>query len=753
MIDVRRQRAAPIWAALIALFLAGCAQQRIRDAAQDHMKAADYERAVAVLDAGLADHPDSALLRAGIIQARSDALSRLLADATASRALGNLDEAETTLKRAQAFDPGGKRVSGLLAEIAVDRRQRAALAEAEALAAKQQPQAALRVLVDALKDNPRQPDLRALQRKLEAEVRQSQTKVSRLGLSETRPISLDFRDASLRSVLDIVTRHSGINFILDKDVLRNDVRVTVLLRSVRVEDAVDLIVSAHQLAKKVVDSQTILVYPNTPEKQREHQEQVVRVFYLASAEAKSAAAFLRSMLRIKEPFVDERSNMLAIREAPENVELAERLIALYDTNEPEVLLEVEVIEVRSSTLTDLGVKFPDSFTLTPLPPAGVTGLTLGNIRGLDSDRVGLTVGGILVNLKRDVGDFNTLANPRIRAKNKEKARVMIGDKVPVITATTSQGGFVSDSVSYLDVGLKLDVEPTVFADDEVAIRVALEVSSLTREVRTTSGSLAYQIGTRNASTLLRLRDGETQLLAGLISKDERTSASRVPGIGDLPIAGRLFSSQRDESQRTELVLAITPRVLRNLRRPDASETEMWVGTEAQTRLRPAGAMISPANAAAPAVAGAAPPSTSASPAASASASVSWVSPNAVASGEVFEVVLDLRSSKRLRGGPLQLSYSKERIEVVEINEGDYFRSSSAPTSFTKAVDLPAGRISVGLMDGSSSGVAGQGALVKLKLKALSPGVAELAVTHLQQLVPGEPPLSVAPPAPLQVTVK
>ena len=128
----------------------------------------------------------------------------------------------------------------------------------------------------------------------------------------------------------------------------------------------------------------------------------------------------------------------------------------------------------------------------------------------------------------------------------------------------------------------------MYADDEVAIRVALEVSSVAREVRTASGSLAYQIGTRNASTMLRLRDGETQLLAGLISHEDRSSASRLPGLGDLPIAGRLFSAQRDDNSRTELVLAITPRILRNVRQPDASEAELWVGTEANTRLRPPG---------------------------------------------------------------------------------------------------------------------------------------------------------------------
>ena len=131
-----------------------------------------------------------------------------------------------------------------------------------------------------------------------------------------------------------------------------------------------------------------------------------------------------------------------------------------------------------------------------------------------------------------------LANPRIRVKNKEKARVHIGDRVPVITTTAAAtGGFVSESVSYLDVGLKLEVEPLIYLEDEVGIKVALEVSNIAREIRTVgSSTLAYQIGTRNAATMLRLRDGETQILAGLISDEDRKSADRVPGLGDLPVS-------------------------------------------------------------------------------------------------------------------------------------------------------------------------------------------------------------------------
>jgi general secretion pathway protein D len=177
-----------------------------------------------------------------------------------------------------------------------------------------------------------------------------------------------------------------------------------------------------------------------------------------------------------------------------------------------------------------------------------------------------------------------LANPRIRVKNKEKARIHIGDRVPVITTTAAAtGGFVSESVSYLDVGLKLEVEPLIYLDDEVGIKVGLEVSNIAREIRTVgSNTLTYQIGTRNANTVLRLRDGETQILAGLISDEDRRSADRVPGLGDIPVLGRLFSHTRDNAIKTEIVLLITPRLVRTLARPDVRQAEFAAGTESST---------------------------------------------------------------------------------------------------------------------------------------------------------------------------
>lgn len=752
----------------VAALLSGCAQQWLRDEADSQVRAGEYEKAVEGITQGLKRHPDSPVLRAGLIQVQNEALARLLVEASVARATGRLADAEKALKRAQPFDTSGQRVRTLLAELDIERRQREALQQAEEQIQAKRPDAALRTVIAALKDNPRQPELLNLQRRLEAEQRRLQLRAADGTLAEKRPITLDFRDANLRTVLDVVSRSSGINFILDKDV-RSDLRVTTFLRGVKVEDAIDLLVNTHQLAKKVVDSQTVLIYPNTPEKQREHQEQVVRVFYLATADAKGAAGFLRSMLRLRDPYVDERSNMLAIREPAATVELAERLVALYDSQEPEVLLELEVIEVRTSRLTDLGVKFPDTIGLTALPPTGATGLTLANIRGLGEDRVGLGVAGLIINLRREVGDLNTLANPRIRARNREKAKVLIGDKVPVITATTGQGGFVSDSVNYLDVGLKLEVEPTVYANDEVAIKVNLEVSSLAREVRTSSGSLAYQIGTRTASTALRLRDGETQLLAGLISRDERSSASRVPGLGDLPLAGRLFSAQRDETQRTELVLAITPRVLRNVRLADASETELWVGTELSPRLRPAGGVLPRPEAATPepgasdpaAMPPEAPAAPTAAPAAAPSAAMPApaavalrvVGPNEVKAGDSFEAVIDIASSAKLRGAPVQLRVTPGLLQVLAVSEGDFFKAEGAETSFTQAVDAASGVLRVGVLRNQATGASGRGTLLRLRLRALAAGNAEVAVMGAEPVGLGEALSSVAVPAPLRVTVK
>ena len=733
------------------VILAGCAQQLIRDDATAKLQEGKFEAAVQGLQAGVAKYPDSAMLRAGLLSTRNDAVARLIAEASQQRSAGKFEEAGKTLQRALTLDPQNDRALSLQRDLDLERLTEKRLEEARAASAAGDKARALRLVEDALRDAPRYPALLSLRRQLSAQQRFEARSSGGFSLAETRPISIDFRAAPLSTVLEAITRGSGINFVLDRDV-RRDAQVTIYLRSATVEEALDLVTGSYQLSRRIIDPQTVLIYPNTPDKQKEHREEVVRVFHLANADAKATATLLKSMLRIKDPFVDERANMIALRDSPEVIALAERLVGLHDVGDPEVMLEVEILEIRTSRLTELGINFPSSFSLTPLNASGGTGLTVADFRDINSGRIGVTVPNLLVNLRREVGDVNILANPRIRTKNREKAHILIGDKVPVVTSTLTSTGFVSESVSYLDVGLKLDVEPVISPDDEVTIKLALEVSSIANTIRTAGGSTVYQIGTRNANTALRLRDGETQLLAGLISREDRSTANRVPGLGDLPVAGRLFSSQKDDGQRTELVLAITPRIVHPATRPDVGLAEMWVGSETSTRLRPAPSLRAQNGGSAEKTAGEAPgaarspgqvPERSggsgtrlagAVPAdmvgAPATVRVSWHAPPEIAVGEVFDVRLDLATNAALRSVPLEVRFAAEAVEVVAVTEGTLFRQGGTVASFTHAVGP--GRVSAGVLSSDANGVRGSGSLMQLRLKAKKAGLVEL---NLSSFVP------------------
>jgi len=745
----------------VAVALTGCGTTAMRRNAGDLLIAGDYESALSMLNVAQRRWPDDIELKAAITRTREVASSQLSARATSQLAARQLDAAEVTAKRLLAIDPGNARGAGLLLEIGRTRRSLSALEEAEKVLASGSTDVAMLIVEAALNDNLGDVRLTALQRKIELEHR-AREGAGRRSLAERRPVTLAFRDAGLQALLEALTKATGVNFILDKDV-RPDIRATVFLRDTRLEDALELVTRTHQLSMKILDSSTVLIYPNTPEKQREYQDMVVRGFYLSSVPAKQAAQTLQTLLRVRDVVVDERSNLLIVRDTPERIRLAERLLALQDVSEPEVLLEVEVLEVNVSRMTELGVQYPDSMSFTPLSASGSSQLTLQDLRNLSSARISATTPTATVNLRRELGDSRVLANPRIRAKNKEKARVLIGDKVPVITSTATSTGFVTQNVQYLDVGLKLEVESLVQLDDEVSMKVSLEVSSVAREIRTAGGLVAYQIGTRSASTTLQLKDGETQLLAGLISRAERETASRIPGLGDLPGLGRIFGSQKDEAAKSEIVLSITPRIVRNVRRPDINFVEFWSGTEANYRLRPLllgkGVSTDPAapggGAAAataegpsqaprastpqattslsqpsPATQAAPPPPPTFAPL-SLPSGAQWGlridAPAKVVAGSAVTVQLVARADAPIRGVPVELVFDAERLTLADIVEGELLGQGGASASTSKQIDAEAGRAVFGVIRNASEGVSGTGVLATLRFQAKRPGAARIAV--------------------------
>ncbi len=752
-----------------ALVLAGCAVDRIRDDAEQLAAHGDYEHAVQALETGVAKYPDSAQLRGRLLLARAQALNQLVEQSRSAEAAGNLDLAEKALRRAQVFDSSGQRASALLADLNVRRRQTAAIDQASELSSAGQVDAALKLVNDALKDNRRNPDLLALQHRLAVDQRQAQVRAMQRGLAPTKPISLDFHDANIRSVLDVVSRTSGINFVLDKDI--RDQRVTVYASSVRFDDALDMILTTSQLSRKVLDSKTILIYPNSPEKQREHQEQLVKAFYLANGDAKGAAAFLKASMKLRDPYVDDRHHLLVLHDSLENIQLAERLITLFDNPDAEVLIEAEVLEVSADRLTELGVSLPSSVSLTPLTLAGGTNLTLGSFP-LHRDNIGVSLGSASINAQRKIGDVQTLANPKLRTRSGEKAKILIGDKIPIITATTTPGasGFVSESVSYQDVGIKLEVEPEVFPDDDVAIRLNLEVSALGTQTKTASGTVAYQISTRDASTVLRLHDGETQLLAGLISTDEQNNTAGLPGLADIPLLGRLFSDQTNSHSKTELVLSITPHIVRSQPHLDATESEAWVGTDMFQRLKPVGGRFDNEGqgAAAPAAAaGSRRPAAPAAPTGASSAAglgahvgepvavpagapavISWAAPSTVKVGEVFDVQLQLRTGISLGSLALKLQYPNALLGLVGFSNSMDMPEAGGDGAPAVHAD-PQGVGVVDLQRVVSNPSSGPLSLVRVQFKALKEGDAPLSI----QSTPTDPLISVASPTPWKLKVE
>lgn len=534
--------------------LAGCASSPI-ETADRQSREGRYEAALATLDDAVARRPDDAAVRTAWQRQRDQVLAQLLARAEMALATGRLDEARSLQARAEQLMPAHPRLAAL-------RRQLEAVPATSAAQALPSPgtsgAAALPAASAGASAAPRQ-----------------------LGPAFQRPVLLEFRDAPLRQVFEALARSTQVNFVFDRDV-RADSRITVFLRQVSLDEALRVILATQGLDRKLLNESTVLVYPNSPVKQREHQELVARTFYLANADAKQVLSLVRTMVKTRDLHADERLNLLVVRDTPEVVQQVEQLLATLDLPEPEVMLAVEVLEVASSRLDELGLKWPSTISWG-LPSAGSGPLVLNQ---RDSFVGYVANPAIVASLSGTDGTTNLLANPSIRVRSREKAKVHIGEKLPVFTTTSTANVGTSASVSYLDVGLKLDVEPTVQRDGDVTIRVGLEVSNVVREVAGPSSSLAYLVGTRSSSTVLRLRDGETQVLAGLINDEDRRSAKGVPGLASAPLIGRLFGAQSDTRNKTEVVMLITPRILRPLGSLPARQATIASGTDSQPGTAP-----------------------------------------------------------------------------------------------------------------------------------------------------------------------
>lgn len=565
---------------------------------QQALREGRYETGLALLDQEAKESPGDGKIRATLARERLQAANKLSIAGEQARREGRYDEAEQNFRRALGIEPGHVRATQGLAQIGIDQRHLGLLRDASAALKKGDQALAQSLLRTVLAQEPGNREAQGMLTGIEENKAALLQSAAKSGGAFGKPVTLEFRDAPLKTVFEVLSRSSGVNFVFDRDV-KGDTKVTIFVRNTALEEVIRLILTTNQLEKRQLNDNAFLIYPNTAAKAKDYQELALRTFFLSNAEAKQVQAMLKTVLKTRDIHVDEKLNLVVVRDTPQAIELAEKLVASVDIAEPEVMLELEVLEINRSRLKELGVRFPDQIGYGKITPdvvnsvLGTTGTTFGQTTTfggalapgyIDTRKAsGLTTyvanPALVLNLRSQLGDSNLLANPRIRVRNREKAKIHIGDKLPVFTTTSTANVGVSASVSYLDVGLKLEVEPQVYLEDDVSIKVGLEVSSVTKEVAGPSNSLAYQIGTRNTNTILRLRNGETQILAGLISDEERSSGNRLPGLGDLPLVGRLFGSQSDSHNKTEIILLITPRVVRNIVPPDNVRAVISAGTE------------------------------------------------------------------------------------------------------------------------------------------------------------------------------
>lgn len=743
--------AAIAFALAIGILLHGCASGGVRQrpasetfaAGQQLLAQGRIEEGIALLEQAVKEDPKRFEYQVYLANQREAILGALANEADRDRAAGGYVRAEALYQQMLRLDPVSPRAKAGLAQIPIDQRHDLLIAEAEAALAKGNTDAAQATLRQVLRENPQNARGRALARKVVESQATSLTAVPELKRTLSKPITLEFRDAELSAVFEVMSRAAGINFVLDREV-QGDTRVNIFVRNTPIDDVLKILLVTNQLEHKVLNENSVLVFPNTPAKQKEYQDLVVRSFYLTNADAKQTQAMLKSVMKAKDIYIDEKLNLLVLRDTAEAIRVAERLVAAQDLAEPEVVLDLEVLEVARSKLQELGLKYPSEIRIGQNLGAGAaTPVLIPLNSGL---RAFITNPVIIAALKQELGSTNLLANPRVRVRNRDKAKVLIGQKLPVFTTTSTANVGVSTNVSYLDVGLKLEIEPQVYLDDEVAMKVNLEVSNVIRQVNSggTQPASAYELGTRSATTSLRLKDGDTQALAGLIQDEDRRLYNNVPGLVNIPVLGRLFSNQSLDIRKTEIVLLITPRVVRNLDRPAFLMAEFPSGTDAAAttlplRLKPtapgalslvpsarglqAGAAIEPQTE----------PDTSAplpaEPVAGAAEVVLQLSgPSEVVLGKDFSVSVGLPGGSEARRAQIEVAFDPTLLELAEESSSPATTGGEAARRRGPVVSASPGR-AVLRLEPAQPGQGAEGS-VRFRVIAKSPATTQLTLENV-----------------------
>lgn len=720
---------------------------------------------------------------------------------------GNHIDALTEFQAAQGIDPTEGRYQQQIEISTRYRDAQSAFQEGLDFEKGNKLKDALRQYIRAAELFPKNSEYQAALERI-TQLRKSRLEGYELRLKSANPITLKFKDAKIKDVFNILTQLSGINFVFDEAI--KDSPVSIYLENASFRQALDLLTNMNKLGTKNLNETTVLVFQNTPDKSKQYDDMVLRTFHLNYIDAKKAINLIRSLVQVRKSYVNEDSNSIVVRDTEEVVAVVEKLLDANDLPEAEVVLDVEVIEISDKNAENIGLLLSNynvqlgafspqdkllATTLTgatTIIPSGSTSETVGGggidnlVRAFTMKGFGgyVTVPNATFNLGKTLAKGEVLSNPKIRVKNKEKAKFNVGTRVP-ITTTTLSNNISQVNVQYVDVGVKVNAEPTIQLNNEISIKLNLEVSSILQKetVGADKSTSVVTIGTRNVETVLSLKDGETSIIGGLIQNSSNNDKSKVFLLSDLPLIGPLFTNSNSSKDKTELMLAITPRLVRGLPVPLPGFASFGTGKEDHPSLvRPMSSFeleplfegqpplngggnktATPAAVSAkqgeavpaPAPAPAQPvvPLLQSSPAAvvipSAQNGTTALSPapNLLATapvpsqrsllqiaappsatvGQQFSLDIKINDVTDLFSAPFVLTYDPNFVDFMTISEGTLMNRDGKQTAFTSRSDAAGGTVTVELVRGAgNSGVSGGGTLATAIFRAKNQGPANFA---------------------------
>jgi general secretion pathway protein D len=431
----------------------------------------------------------------------------------------------------------------------------------------------------------------AIQRAKEA-AKRSKLAPPKLDPRSNIPIVMMFRERPVKEVFEAMSKASGINFLYDDKVDLNK-PITIDIGNVSLEKALDILMLQTKNFFKVIDENTLLIAPDQRQKRQEYEDQVIRTFFLSSGDTKQVVTLLRTLLNSRQIAENPDLNSVTIKDTPDVVAVAQRIIEANDKSRGEIIVNVELLEVDRVVTRNLGVDL-SSKTLTMTFRDGQQSVPINNLQVLRNAGNWLIgpIPSIVINFLKTDSDTQLLAKPQIRVSEGEQAEILIGDRVPIPTTTfnTSQtvGGNIVPitSFTYQNVGITVQIEPRVHHNKEVTLKLNVEFSQVTGTVEGIGGQAQPIIGTRNIQTVIRLRDGETNLLAGLIRRTDEVNVSGVPGLTAIPgIGGYLFGNTSRTINESDIILTLTPSIIRIPNITEEDLATMWVGTQDQIQLR------------------------------------------------------------------------------------------------------------------------------------------------------------------------